>query len=412
MIRALLGLALAAGVLAARPAAARAQGHGIDSTYRCVVCHTTERDAFVVGVHAEHGIHCADCHGGDPTARDLPAAHRGRFIGKPGKVATARLCGSCHSDPNKMRQYGIPTGELAEFRTSRHGQLLLLKNDPNAPTCTDCHGTHTIFPPDDARSQVYPANIPGTCARCHSDAKLMGKYNLRTDQFAQYRASAHGVALYHKQNFATPTCVGCHGAHSALPPQVTEIASVCARCHQLVGQEFGGGPHGAAARAGKMPGCLACHSNHGTHRVPPDSIAAVCQKCHGSDTRIRTMALDIQQRVAQATADMTSAERAIGQLSLAGERVGDYRFRYESALTDYLQIALVQHSLDLQRLDDLTRRVRSISVDLDAAAEASAERRWEHKLVLLPVWFLALSALALALLTLRTLKEADGDPHD
>jgi hypothetical protein len=178
-----------------------------------------------------------------------------------------------------------------------------------------------------------------------------------------------------------------------------------------VGQEFGGGPHGAAARAGKMPGCLACHSNHGTHRVPPDSIAAVCQKCHGSDTRIRTMALDIQQRVAQATADMTSAERAIGQLSLAGERVGDYRFRYESALTDYLQIALVQHSLDLQRLDDLTRRVRSISVDLDAAAEASAERRWEHKLILLPVWFLALSAVVLALLTLRTLKEADGDPH-
>jgi hypothetical protein len=123
------------------------------------------------------------------------------------------------------------------------------------------------------------------------------------------------------------------------------------------------------------------------------------------------MALDIQQRVAQATADMTSAERAIGQLSLAGERVGDYRFRYESALTDYLQIALVQHSLDLQRLDDLTRRVRSISVDLDAAAEASAERRWEHKLILLPVWFLALSAVVLALLTLRTLKEADGDPH-
>jgi hypothetical protein len=108
---------------------------------------------------------------------------------------------------------------------------------------------------------------------------------------------------------------------------------------------------------------------------------------------------------------MTSAERAIGQLSLAGERVGDYRFRYESALTDYLQIALVQHSLDLQRLDDLTRRVRSISVDLDAAAEASAERRWEHKLILLPVWFLALSAVVLALLTLRTLKEADGDPH-
>jgi hypothetical protein len=48
-------------------------------------------------------------------------------------------------------------------------------------------------------------------------------------------------------------------------------------------------------------------------------------------------------------------------------------------------------------------------VDLSAAAEASAARRWEHRLILLPVWFLVLSALVLTWLTLRGLKESDKD---
>jgi hypothetical protein len=60
-------------------------------------------------------------------------------------------------------------------------------------------------------------------------------------------------------------------------------------------------------------------------------------------------------------------------------------------------------------MDDLIRRVRSISVTLDAAAEANAERRWEHKLILIPVWFLALSGLVLVWFSLRALKEAGKD---
>ncbi|HEY6059120.1 MAG TPA: cytochrome c3 family protein, partial [Gemmatimonadales bacterium] len=180
----------------------------LDTTYGCVACHADKRTAFVQGVHAERGIRCHDCHGGDPNAFALPAAHRGRFIGAPDKVATVALCGSCHSDPNRMRQYGLPSGQVAEFRTSQHGRLLLVGHDLDAPTCTDCHDAHTILRPDDARSTVYPTNIPATCARCHEDKVLMAKYKLPTDQVERYRQSAHGVALFRNQNFASPTCVG------------------------------------------------------------------------------------------------------------------------------------------------------------------------------------------------------------
>jgi hypothetical protein len=405
---ALLGVAGASGSRTGALAAAQGTAVQLDTSYGCIVCHADHREAMTAGVHAERDIRCADCHGGDPTALSLPAAHRGRFTSARDKVTVIQLCGSCHSDPNRMRQYGLPTGELAQYRTSRHGQLLLQQHDADAPSCTDCHGTHVIYRPDDARSKVYPTNIPGTCAHCHSNRQLMARYRLPTNQFEQFRTSAHGVALFQKQNFTAPTCVGCHGAHSALPPAVTEIANVCSRCHELVGQAFASGPHGRAASAGRLPGCLGCHSNHGTERVPVDSTADVCGKCHGSDTRIREMGLEIQQGVMRATDDLRSAERALGQLELAGQRTTDYRFRYQSALTYYLQIAQVQHSLDLSRLDDLVRRVRSTSVDLGAAAEASAERRWERKLILIPVWFLALSAVVLVWFSLRALKEAGG----
>jgi hypothetical protein len=407
-------LTCAAAVIPARWGAAQAPQASVaiprDTSYGCVACHADMRTAFVMGVHAERGIKCHDCHGGDPAARVLPAGHRGRFIGKPDKVAIVGLCGSCHSDPNRMRQYGLQTGQAAEFRTSRHGLLLLGQRDVNAPGCTDCHDAHTILRPDDARSTTHPTNIPATCARCHEDAAMMGKYRLPTDQFTRFRRSAHGIALFDEQNFASPSCVGCHGTHSALPPAVSEIANVCGRCHVLVGQAFDAGPHAAAARAGKIAGCLGCHSNHDTERVPADRIAATCARCHAPGTRAHAMGSAIQRDVMQATTDLRAAEEAIARLTRAGRQTGDAQFRYRTALTAYLQIARVQHDLDVAQLEELTRRVRSISRDLGAMADVAEEHRWEHKLFLVPVWFLALSAIALAVQALRSVERRKAEP--
>jgi hypothetical protein len=385
---------------------------GVDSTNGCLACHAAQREAATLGVHSQHGIRCVDCHGGNAAVRTLPGAHQGRFIGSPDKVATAQLCGSCHSDPNRMREYGLPTGQLSQFRTSRHGQLLFGQHNTAAPTCTDCHGTHIIYPPYDARSRVYPTNIPGTCAHCHSDTKLMAKYKLRTDQLDQFRNSAHGVALFQKQNFAAPTCINCHGAHSALPPKGTEVASVCGQCHALVDQAFEQGPHGVASRNDKLHGCLGCHTNHSTERVAIDKIGATCDRCHASDTRLHQMGVDLQRSVSQASDDMRSAQRAVDEMAVAGKQVGYYRFRLQSALTSYEQIAQAQHSLDLERVDALARKVRSISVDLNDAANTTRDDRWEHKLLLVPVWFLSLSAVVLAWLALRALRRTGDTRRD
>ncbi len=378
----------------------------IDPDYSCVVCHRDKRRAFVLGVHSERGIRCHDCHGGDPTAFEQEQAHGGAdYSGAPGRIQTVEMCGSCHADPDLMRQYGLPAGQLAEFRTSRHGQLLLQQRNPDAPTCTDCHDAHTILPPNDARSNVYPTAIAGTCARCHEDQNMMAKYGLPTDQLQTHRLSAHGVALYEDHNFAAPTCVGCHGSHAALPPAVTEISNVCGRCHVLVRQAFNDGPHGAAARAGSLPGCTACHSNHDTERVPPDGIAATCTGCHASNSRAAVAGLEIQERTVSARDELALAEQAIAELVEAGRQVSDTRLRYRTALTAYKQISQTQHSLDLETLNDLERQVSSISRDIRGSAEVAAEHRWEHKLILIPVWFLALSAIVLSWFKLRAIRK-------
>lgn len=380
-----------------------------DTTYLCVTCHAENREAFVQGVHAEAGIQCHDCHGGNPRADTLPAAHAGRFIGQPTKVETVQLCAACHADPNQMRPYGLPSGEMAEFAASRHGRLLLRGNDNNAPSCIDCHNAHLIRRPDDARSDVYPTNIPATCGRCHSDKELMAPYKIDTDQLERFRKSAHGKALLEEKNFTAPACLGCHGSHSALPPTVTEISTVCGRCHVSEHEAFDLGPHGPAAASGDLEGCLGCHTNHDTEKVPADRLASTCTKCHSEGTRAHLLGVEMQKYVMQAERDLEAADEVLRELSLVGQQTGDARFRYQTALTAFQQTGRAQHSLDLNELEELSRRIRSISRDLSASMETYEERRWEHRLFLGVVWFLALSAVYLSWVALRRLETTEPD---
>ncbi len=398
-----LVLAVVSGAGAASEVRAVQQRAAPDPAYGCIVCHADKRRAFRQGVHSEAGIRCHDCHGGDTRAYETGPAHRGRFIGSPNKLETIRLCSACHSDPDQLRQYGLSADQLAAFRTSRHGQLLLGQGNTDAPTCTDCHDAHTILPPEDARSSVHPTNIPATCARCHDDERLMASYGLPTDQLQRYRDGAHGIAVFEQQNFAAPTCVGCHGSHAALPPRVSEIAHVCGKCHVLLARAFYNGPHGRPSLDGRFDGCVACHSNHGTEPIPPAAIAELCTSCHDPESRAVLLGGEIQEQVLRAEEDLAAAARAIDDMVRIGRRTADERFRYAAALTEFRQLAQVQHSLDADHLERLGLRVRSNTDVIRRTAEAYAEERWEHKLLLVPVWFLALSAIVFTWFKLREL---------
>jgi hypothetical protein len=307
-----LGLATAL-VLVAAPAqsqSTRQEATAVDSTYGCTICHADKRRAFSQGVHAEREIRCERCHGGDPAAIEIAPAHRGRFLGTPTKLETVELCSECHADPDQMRQFGLSADQRAEFRTSRHGQLLLEQRNDDAPTCTDCHDAHLIRRTADARSEAHPTNIPSTCAACHEDEALMEKYAIPTDQQERFLAGAHGIAVFEKRNFAAPTCIGCHGSHAALPPRAREVTDVCGHCHQTLAHSFYEGPHGAAARRQALPGCLACHTNHGTERIAFDAIADLCASCHGEESPMTTVGRALQEEVLRAQEELHLAAEA------------------------------------------------------------------------------------------------------
>ena len=103
----------------------------------------------------------------------------------------------------------------------------------------------------------------------------------------------------------------------------------------------------------------------------------------------------------RAVHELAAADTAMAEMREAGHQVADERFRYQTALTSFREMAQVHHSLDLERLDDLSLQLRSDAELITGTAEALAEERWERKLLLAPVWFLTLSAIVFAWFKLR-----------
>jgi len=143
----------------------------------CVTCHANADlfdakqrqivESFRTDVHAEVGLSCQDCHGGnpdpklaeDPGAMD-PGFAKNPYHGAPARQDIPRLCGRCHSDPAFMKRFrpDIRVDQEREYASSHHGQLLA-KGDTRVATCVDCHGVHGILRPSDPRSPVFPKHV-------------------------------------------------------------------------------------------------------------------------------------------------------------------------------------------------------------------------------------------------------------
>jgi len=142
---------LFAGPVVLWPREAAAQGAKPNN---CAGCHAQLAEArlkappaAVAGdVHDKAGVHCADCHGGDPAAGDAAAAHN-PARGYRGKPSGATICASCH----------VLLGE--KFKTSVHAQIF-------EKACVECHGNHGVKTPSDA---ILGTAKDTVCASCHSD---------------------------------------------------------------------------------------------------------------------------------------------------------------------------------------------------------------------------------------------------
>ena len=205
-------------------------------------------------------------------------------------------CITCHS---------ALEGDLAkpvqQFESDVHHQAGL--------SCVDCHGGDANDETMNAMSRAKgfrgapkKNQLPDFCARCHSDATYMHRFNpkMRVDQLSQFLTSVHGRRL--KQgDVKVAACVDCHGVHNILPATDTRspvhpanVAATCAHCHSdPVYMKSHKIPTDQAARYQKSvhaemlaqgdlssPTCSTCHGNHGATPPGITSVANVCGTCH------------------------------------------------------------------------------------------------------------------------------------
>ncbi|HKK21971.1 MAG TPA: hypothetical protein VJ983_10900 [candidate division Zixibacteria bacterium] len=234
---------------------------------KCLICHgkkdlyKTEQTGRKVSLYVDttmlkKSVHasrsCTDCH------VDITVIPHHK---NPQKVN----CRRCHYSGNPV---GAPQGELYDqYEHSIHG-IEVAKGNPKAPVCQDCHGTHNVIVHTDPASNMYKANIPATCGRCHIDI------------YATYRESVHGQAIA-SGNLDAPVCSDCHGEHNIIAPSQPDskvspmhVTETCSKCH---------GPKGVVAKYGIKTDRMATfeESFHGVAQQMQNTMVANCASCHG-----------------------------------------------------------------------------------------------------------------------------------
>ncbi|MBZ5668846.1 MAG: cytochrome c3 family protein [Acidobacteriia bacterium] len=149
---------------------------------------------------------CVDCHG----IHNILAVSDTRAPVYPANVAST--CAHCHADAAYMKDYQIPTDQVAQYQKSVHAQMLA-QGDVSAPTCTTCHGNHGATPPG-------VSSVANVCGTCHV-------------VFAQlFEKSPHQAAF---ARMGLPGCVQCHSNHEIVKPSDEWVGvganSVCSTCH-------------------------------------------------------------------------------------------------------------------------------------------------------------------------------------
>lgn len=368
------------------------QGRAQAPANTCLDCHSAldaplnvNADHYAQDIHAQKGLTCASCHGGDPTIADPDAmSKKAGFRGHIDRKQIPALCGRCHSDGTYMRQYNpsLRTDQLSQYQTSVHGKRLA-QGDANVAVCTDCHGLHGIRPPNDTRSTVHPTNVAQTCAHCHADAAHMKGYSIPTNQFAEYSASVHHDALAVRGDLSAPTCTTCHGNHGAAPPGVGNVQNVCSTCHVFQAQLFEKSPHKAAFGSAGLPGCVTCHSNHRvTH--PTDAMLgtgdkSVCTNCHTSGDAGYAAAGHFAEEIAKLSSSIERSDKILATAENSGMEVSQAKLDQDQARDALTKARVSIHGVQASKVgEDIQAGLKVTEKSYAAGVQALKDRDYRR----------------------------------
>ncbi len=360
----------------------------------CLDCHSgmdaplkVTQAEFSENIHAQKGLNCTSCHGGDATSDDNAMSRAAGFRGHIDRRQVPELCGGCHGDAARMRQYNpsLRTDQLAQYKTSVHGKKLA-GGDDKVAVCTDCHTVHGIRPASDPRSSVHPTNVANTCKKCHADADYMKNYNIPHDQYAGYTASVH-YKMLSEGDISAPTCTTCHGNHGAAPPGLATVENVCSTCHVFQAQLFDQSPHKKAFAAAGMGGCVTCHSNHRISH-PDDTMVgtgakAVCTNCHSSGDGGFKAAEGIASRFAKLSAAIEDSGALLERAAHSGMEVSDAQLDLVNASDSLTKARVAVHSFAVARVEEDVNNGLKIAAKTHEAGLAAMQQRQYRRMGLL-----------------------------
>lgn len=185
-------------------------GSSVHKNIACLDCH----ENFSYSGHPkrvpEHfrrvaGLACKKCH--PYQYQRYQQSYHGELEAKKSRKKTA-ICADCHGSHN-IQKITTPEGNAAFRAKSRwvcsrcHTKRTVSYNDyyhgaayrrgePDAPACWDCHDNHGIKRAKDPKSTVHKANLPNTCAKCHTDT---------SEAFTDYAQMMHGRNKILANNF-------------------------------------------------------------------------------------------------------------------------------------------------------------------------------------------------------------------
>jgi uncharacterized protein with PIN domain len=272
----------------------------------CADCHPPHKIRKVFYDQGMADAECLECHGQE----DLVAGDGRPLFVRREELRQSRhvqvACSQCHSGVNVSRKRPCETitqrvdcdschAEVGQnYEASIHGQLFA-RNDPNAPTCKECHGRHEVLGRLNPTSPIFATNIPALCARCHREGeqaavRYQGPEHLIVEHYTE---SIHGKGLLKSGLVVTATCTNCHTPHGALPTadpassvNPDRVADTCGTCHHGIHDVFEQSVHGRHDRASEkdVPTCADCHSAHTIRRADVDGfkldIMQRCGRCH------------------------------------------------------------------------------------------------------------------------------------
>lgn len=206
-----------------------ARQYTLNQNNLCQRCHEDQFSQALDSVHSDALLEgkleaplCTDCHGAHDTPP--PAEPRNRI---------PETCRQCHSTI------------YDEYADSVHGAALVDEDNPDVPSCIDCHGVHDVVNPS---HELARARSPLLCAECHTDEELMAKYEISTAVFDTYLADFHGTtALLFEgsdEAFNKAVCMDCHGVHNIKSPDDPHaginqnLLATCQQCHPDATENF------------------------------------------------------------------------------------------------------------------------------------------------------------------------------